>query len=625
MTSPRLYSVGTVAVTNGSKIVTFTGTIVAEFNMRDGDDLQVLGRGSRIAIADLLPDTNQVELLHDFDGETGSALAYTIYRNPAGWGAQELLAYQVADNVRLLSEGVPIAQDDLDAIAAARAETETLAGEAAQSATDADTRRAQATLQAANAADSADAAEDTRVATVALRDDVAARAALITSTSPESVVGAATPAEMIGGAINDKVATPANTKAVLDDRYGPLQGGALAPESGWRWAVADSSGQIAIAVDANGKIWLNLREDSTVPEAALASMVREKLLQGLASELFTVPESGWLMALTDSEGSVGWGLRPNGTFWARLADDVVLPANVLSNLIDMVTANFLPSQEIVCWGDSMTAGAGGSGTTYPGVLAAALGRTVATRGVGGQGSAAIATRQGGLPMLVTVESNQIPASGSVAVTDRSQTPITNQGPSSFSGVLAGVPGILAASTEDGGATYAYTFSRSDPGDVVSCPPESQFVFDYATAGAAQTAIIWSGRNDAKATRANIRDIRDHILAMVDHLTVRQKRFLVVSICNGGAAEGSGSGTYTQIAAANAELAETFGDHFVDLRSYMVNQAIHDAGLTPTGDDTTDMAADGIPLSLRNDGIHFNAAGYTQVGQFLARQIIARGW
>ncbi|WP_196259686.1 SGNH/GDSL hydrolase family protein [Pelagibacterium limicola] len=68
---------------------------------------------------------------------------------------------------------------------------------------------------------------------------------------------------------------------------------------------------------------------------------------------------------------------------------------------------------VVAWGDSLTRGAGVSGDAfrYPVRLSAMLGgRTVVNRGIGGQTSTQIAARQGGVPILVTLDGDAIPAS-----------------------------------------------------------------------------------------------------------------------------------------------------------------------------------------------------------------------
>jgi hypothetical protein len=385
----------------------------------------------------------------------------------------------------------------------------------------------------------------------------------------------------------------------------------LPPESGWLWALADAAGRAAIAVDREGKVYLNLRSGSSVPLGALGSEIIAKLLQGVGSAVWSTPESGWLFSLVDGAKRIGFGLRIDGTFWCRPDKAMFRP-------------DLMPESAVVCLGDSFTAGAGGGGTTYPDVLAAALGRDVYGRGIGGQTSAAIATRFGGLPMLVSVAGDQVPASGPVTLTARSQTPITNQGAGSFTGRLAGVPGTLAAITSDGGATYTYSFTRTAAGDAVACPAGSAFVFDLAAADQKRTGIIWAGRNDDKSSRAAIAITRNAVLSMAKSFYAEQKRYLVVSVMT-GTNEGTGSNTYNQVAALNAELKATFGERFVDLRRYLIDFGLVDAGLNPTANDFADIAADTVPRQLLSDGLHGTATFYTLAGNFLARQFNARGW
>lgn len=387
----------------------------------------------------------------------------------------------------------------------------------------------------------------------------------------------------------------------------------LPPESGWLFGIQDQANGLAFGVDKAGKVWLNPAND-----------IPRMLPNGFVTSDDVTDESGFVFVVGDANKNAGFGLKKDGTFWAKTSSDFQLSTATIDTIKNSAISALLPSATIEAWGDSLTAGAGGSGTIYTGVLATALGRLVNNRGIGGQNSAAIATRQGGLKMLVSVTSNQIPASGAVTLTARSQTPITNQGPSNFTGTLAGVSGTLAASTSDGGVTYTYTFTRTTAGSIVSCPVNSEFVFDIAETAKGATALIWSGRNDGLSTRTAVIATRDNILAMADKLSVLNKRFLVMSVLN-GAGETTGTGAFNQFAALNAELLTTFGDRFVDVRSYLVNFGLADAGITPTTQDNTDVAGNTVPVSLRSDGIHLNAAGYTLVGNFIARQIRARGW
>lgn len=73
---------------------------------------------------------------------------------------------------------------------------------------------------------------------------------------------------------------------------------------------------------------------------------------------------------------------------------------------------------LIAWGDSLTAGTGStSGHSYPALLNElfASTRTITNRGIGGQSSTQIAARQGGVPIMVDVSGNEIPAFTPTAV------------------------------------------------------------------------------------------------------------------------------------------------------------------------------------------------------------------
>jgi lysophospholipase L1-like esterase len=397
-------------------------------------------------------------------------------------------------------------------------------------------------------------------------------------------------------------------------RVGNLQANTLAVESGYVWGVQDAANRLALGVDTAGKTWFSPRADLQLPATNLNSAAQARLLpSGLSWDTALPPESGFVWGVRDVLGRLGFGLKADGTFWANLANDAVIPGAAMTGL--------LPSTTIEAWGDSMTAGAGGGGTTYPAILATALGRTVNNRGIGGQTTDQIAARQGGLSITVTVTSNQIPASGGVSVTVKSTNILYDSGTYTGTsvGTLAGIPGTIST---DGSGNW--TFTRTTAGSVTACAAGTQFIIDQAVTAKDKTVIIWAGRNDSRSTRTQHIATRDYILGMVNYLSPLTKRLLVVSVCN-GTSEGSPSSAYTNIAAVNAELQRTFGDRYVDLRRYLIDFGLADAGLTPIAQDTTDVAADTIPISLRSDTVHLNASGYTVAGNFLARQIKARGW
>lgn len=384
------------------------------------------------------------------------------------------------------------------------------------------------------------------------------------------------------------------------------------------WGVMDADGRLGVGLTVDAK--LDFVPADNVPRIPPADVTIETM----------AAETGWLHTVNDQSGRIGYGLRSDGTFWARLADDCPVPAWAGGSGV----TNLLPTADIACWGDSMTAGSGASGsaTRYPQTLGTELGRTVANLGIGGQGSAQIAGRQGGIPVAVTVSGNEIPASGAVSVTAISPAILTG-GTSTATltqtGTLAGVPGTLSKT----GYPATYTFTRAASGSAVSCPAGSLFVSDQIAQYIGSTVVIWAGRNDTRTTRASMLATRDNILAMISALTPQVKRVLVLPVFNGravatagGAYEPQGSAAYDAIQLVNEELARTLGDSFLaGLRDYMVRYAIYDAGLTPTADDLADMALDCIPRSLFSDDIHLNDYGYSQVGKYVARYIKAKGW
>jgi lysophospholipase L1-like esterase len=74
----------------------------------------------------------------------------------------------------------------------------------------------------------------------------------------------------------------------------------------------------------------------------------------------------------------------------------------------------VPNRAIVAWGDSLTLGAGATaGHAYPTIAADLFtpSRTIANRGIGGQHTATIAGRQGGMPVRVTLVDGNLASFG----------------------------------------------------------------------------------------------------------------------------------------------------------------------------------------------------------------------
>jgi lysophospholipase L1-like esterase len=136
----------------------------------------------------------------------------------------------------------------------------------------------------------------------------------------------------------------------------------------------------------------------------------------------------------------------------------------------------------------------------------------------------------------------------------------------------------------------------------------------ATASHNWTTIIWAGFNDY----TNPSQVEANIASMVASLGSNQ-HYLVLAVLT-GSNELSGSDGYNDVVAINGVLATTYPSHFFDIREYLVQHGLSDAGITPMTQDLTDIANDTVPSSLRVDQIHPTGAAdaliATQVANFI---------
>ncbi|KKB11063.1 hypothetical protein VE25_14890 [Devosia geojensis] len=269
-----------------------------------------------------------------------------------------------------------------------------------------------------------------------------------------------------------------------------------------------------------------------------------------------------------------------------------------------------PAWLVAAWGDSLTAGAGSTGAGgYPSAAAALLTppRAVANMGIGGQSSTQIAARMNARPISVSVASDTIPASGPVAVTDKSVNILIGSGAfvGSQAGSLAGVAGMM---TTD--AAGNWTFTRMSDGPPVACPPGSRFITRLGESLHPRTHWLWLGRNGAQSGFS----VEEDIAAIATHL--RHGRFLVGAILPSA---GDSAAAIAAIAARNAHLASAHGRRFVDLLAVL--QAAGDG----SSGDAADIAAGLTPRSLRSDDVHLNDAGYALVASAFVQAHEAIGW
>lgn len=398
------------------------------------------------------------------------------------------------------------------------------------------------------------------------------------------------------------------------------------------WAIANpvlADGEIGYVKDSNEirvgdglTAWLDL-EPLGADTAQLATATAATVNDGRLSE----PEL--LATITTT-------VEPliEATATALIEEATAAPSGVvaLRSSAGVVTRAVSSESNIYCAGDSLTFGTGDELSLggWPGRLATLTGLSVVNGGVAGQSSSDIALRQGGLVPLVTVDANTIPSSGTVAVTSlKPSTSWRTANAFSFAGYVVDTAGVeqpvtLAHSGSSTVPDKSWTLARTSGSGAITIAADTPFYVKANDAYTSSILIAWTGRNNSSP---NIyRNAKRDALAMIRHLNPNTPRYLVLSIIN-STAEGTGTSNYGLIAEANAELAAEFGDNYVDIRGYLIANGLSDAGITPTGTDLTNIAADTIPTSLRAtaDPLHLNAAGYAVVAAYLQSVLVVKGW
>lgn len=290
-------------------------------------------------------------------------------------------------------------------------------------------------------------------------------------------------------------------------------------------------------------------------------------------------------------------------------------------------SKYLNANIVSCRGDSLTDGAGAtSGNTYPKLLKDLLGEnyTVNNFGVGGEGTKAISWRFGATPIYLAPCT--IPATGSVdcKVVDASGADVTfllrggmipsNPSLSNFNVnpvIIGGVEGVLARSST---TANAYTFTRAESGAEVTLDRPT-FISTYGYRNNTKDiTIFWCGTNDTQ-TWKGYTYIINYLKQMIDLLP--HKKYIVCGL--------TCLNYHADIATKNEQLSFAFGRHFLDLRYYLLNYGLADAGITPTENDETAIASGEMPPSLLYDNVHFNSNGYAVIANCIYRKGVELGY
>jgi lysophospholipase L1-like esterase len=279
------------------------------------------------------------------------------------------------------------------------------------------------------------------------------------------------------------------------------------------------------------------------------------------------------------------------------------------NRIQMIKDS-LPN--INCFGDSLTYGVGGNGITYPSILLEKTKLNVFNYGMGGETSYQIACRQGAIPVYVkdfTIPEKVAPVEVSLIDKNESIVKIGDAGVNPCT--INNIEGNLSYRAD----TDKYYFTRLKDGKKTFITDKTQLItFATKNKNKNDILIIFSGSNDGLKIKT------------IKNLIETQKKMIKFANTDKYIIIGLTSKYYIQdIEKINNALSKEYGDKFLDIRKYLLGNALNDAGLTPTTQDKKDIKNGEIPVSLRTDYIHGNNYFYNLLGNQVNKKILELGY
>ena len=304
---------------------------------------------------------------------------------------------------------------------------------------------------------------------------------------------------------------------------------------------------------------------------------------------------------------------------------------------------------VVCWGDSLTSGSSGN-VSYPHTLQKYLdiyisgvydvrysldsieGLTatdwndykisipVVNMGAGRENTATVLGRSGVVPFVVSKEF-VIPAGIEsvpvkiVSESGKNVTPLIAGDGGVNPVTIAGVQGTLTRTTKNQKKDqYVYQFTRLEAGQEVSVEEGTQIITAAADAYRDYIHIVWLGTYDGKNLKPE--KLVSDIKALLQRQNINKDRYLVISPCSyGGSWRAVSTDTMDSFDSA---MLQAFGDRYINLRKYLMEDGLRDAKLTATKKDTKSIAAGYIPDSFRSNAskTDLNGVAYELLGKLV---------
>ena len=320
-----------------------------------------------------------------------------------------------------------------------------------------------------------------------------------------------------------------------------------------------------------------------------------------------------------------------------------------------VLAQYLPG--IVCWGDSLTTGSSGN-VSYPHTLQKYLdvyitdiydlrysldsvegmsmidwddydiSIPVVNMGAGRENTATILGRSGVVPYVVSADFVIPAGTESVPVEiitedNRTVTPLVAGDGGVNPVTIAGVQGTLTRISDPlRWNHHIYEFTRLEAGTEVSVEKGTKIVTAVTDAYQDYIHIVWLGTYDNMVTPEKL--VSD-TKALLKRQNVNTERYLVIGPCT---TNGTWSTIYSSnIDAIDSAMLQAFGDRYINLRKYLIEDGLRDADISATSQDKQSIVGGKIPNSFRSNtsGADLNGVAYELLGKLVHERMDRLGY
>lgn len=312
--------------------------------------------------------------------------------------------------------------------------------------------------------------------------------------------------------------------------------------------------------------------------------------------------------------------------------------------VQEVYQKYLPG--IICWGDSLTAGAGGGGTTYPKVIGGLIEGKITSKfdihklnnsakwivgaklkpvevvnmGVGGENTLTICGRNGSIP-FVTSKNMTIPADCEqvsiymMSLDGRGVAPLRQGNVGMDYVVINGIEGKITIEQESyTSKDYSYTFTRKEAGEVVNVPAGTEIITSGSENYLNYIPVIFIGTNGGYR---NYEELIKQQRGIIEHQAGNPKgRFIIIGLHHGNV---------ENLLELESVMEAEYGEQYINWREYLCTEALADAGMKATNEDRIAIGQGKTPPSLLVDDVHFSAVGYELLGNLILERMDKLGY